>query len=82
MALHRPGKPPLGGASLACRARDAKWLWKNSPHKARLETQDSTENWRELGSQVIRSEYFPTQNRPYRWIGAVFVVCFDLVAGA
>ena len=27
---------------------------KNRPHEARLKTQDSPENWRERGSQVIR----------------------------
>jgi len=59
-----PGKPPLGGALLACRARDAKWLWKNSPHKARLGTQDSPENWRELGSQVTGQSIFQRKTAP------------------
>ncbi|MBP1845714.1 putative transposase [Rhizobium petrolearium] len=34
-----------------------KWQWKNRPHKARLETKDSPENWGDIGSQVS-SEIF------------------------
>jgi len=52
--LQQEQTPLIAGQYHPPASSQSKWLWKNRPHKARLKTQDSPENWRESGSQVIR----------------------------